>query len=78
MITTVTAMMSGAVVPSAAEQKHTIWHETRNRKTQKHSSEGNKHGSGREQNVTHSIFGLLADNTNDYSISCVYNMNTEQ
>ena len=42
MITTVTAMMSG-VVPSAAEQKHTIWHETRNRQTQKHSSEGNKH-----------------------------------
>ena len=43
MITTVTAMMSGVVVPSAAEQKHTTWHETRNRKTQKHSSEGNKH-----------------------------------
>ena len=42
MITTVTAMMSG-VVPSAAEQKYTIWHETRNRQTQKHSSEGNKY-----------------------------------
>ena len=43
MITTVTAMMSGVVVPSAAEQKHRIWHETRNRQTQKHSMEGNKH-----------------------------------
>ena len=42
MITTVTAMMSG-VVPSAAEQKYTIWHETRNRQTQKYSSEGNKY-----------------------------------
>ena len=32
-----------AKVPSSAEQKHTIWHETRNKETQKHSSEGNKH-----------------------------------
>ena len=32
-----------AEVPPSAEQKHTIWRETRNKETQKHSSEGNKH-----------------------------------
>ena len=43
MITTVTAMMSEVVVPSAVEQKHIIWHVTRNKVTQKHSREGNEH-----------------------------------
>ena len=32
-----------AEVSSSAEQKYTIWHEIRNKETQKHSSEGNKH-----------------------------------
>ena len=32
-----------AEVPPSAEQKHTIWRETRNKETQKHSSEFIKH-----------------------------------
>ena len=32
-----------AEVPSSAEQKHIIWHVTRNKVTQKHSSDGNEH-----------------------------------
>ena len=32
-----------AEVPFSAEQKHIIWHVTRNKVTQKHSSDGNEH-----------------------------------
>ena len=65
MITTVTAMMSGVVVPSSAEQKHIIWHITRNKETQKHSSECNKTMVVVESKI---MVYTLADSTNDFSM----------
>ena len=53
-----------AEVPSSAEPKHTIWHETRYKETQKHSSEGNKHMVVIEHKSSSTPFSL-ADNTND-------------
>ena len=43
-------------VPFSAEQKHTIWHETRNKEIQKHSSESNKHMVSAKAHPFHMLF----------------------
>ena len=60
------------LVPSSAEQKHTIWRETRNKETQKHSSEGNKHMvvhvvESKSSSIPFMVYSL-ADNKNDFSM----------
>ena len=63
----VIASVLDAEVPLSAEQKHTVWYETRNKETQKHSSESNKHMVVVESTSSSIplIVYSLADNTND-------------
>ena len=61
-----------AEVPPSAEQKHTIWRETRNKETQKHSSEGNKHMvlhvvQSKSSSNLFMVYSLV-DNKNDFSM----------
>ena len=63
----VIASVLDAEVPFSAEQKHTVWYETRNKETQKQSSESNKHMVVVESTSSSIPFIVysLADNTND-------------